>query len=60
MGRFKGWQKRAEIFHAEKAEGDQAQKDISVIFAALNSGQKKQLVKEADVKEIFDRRGISY
>lgn len=47
-------------FNIKRAEGDQAVKDIAVIFAALNQGQRKQLVKNEAVKEIFDRRGIEY
>ena len=47
-------------FNIKRAEGDQAAKDIAVIFAALNPGQRKQLVKNEAVKEIFDRRGIEY
>lgn len=45
-------------YNAEKAEGAQARADIMIIFSSLNNGQKKQLVKNADVQEIFDRYGI--
>ena len=45
-------------YNAEKAEGAQARADIMTIFSALNNGQKKQLVKNADVQEIFTRYGI--
>ena len=49
---------RIIAYNAEKAEGAQARADIMTIFSALNNGQKKQLVKNAAVQEIFDRYGI--
>ena len=42
------------------AEDKQTKIDIEVIFAALNNGQRKQLVKVAAVQEIFERYGIDY
>ena len=41
-------------------EDKQAKVDIEVIFAALNDGQRKQLVKVPAVQEIFERYGIEY
>ena len=33
---------------------------LQVVYDALNSGQKKKVVKDEKVKEVFDRYGVAY
>lgn len=36
----------------------QMQSALRTVYAALNQGQKKQIVKDPAVKELFDRYGV--
>ena len=42
---------------AAKAETKSA---LQTVYDALNSGQKKKIVKEEAVKALFDRYGVTY
>lgn len=33
---------------------------LQVIFDSLNQGQKNKIIKESDVKALFDRYGVNY
>lgn len=33
---------------------------LQTVFDALNQGQQKKIVKDAAVKELFDRFGVNY
>ena len=33
---------------------------LQTVYDALNSGQKKKIVKDEKVKELFDRYGVVY
>lgn len=33
---------------------------LQIVYDALNSGQKKKVVKNEKVKEVFDRYGVEY
>ncbi len=33
---------------------------LQTVYDALNSGQKKKIVKDEKVKELFDRYGVAY
>ncbi len=33
---------------------------LQLVFDSLNQGQQKKIVKEAAVKELFDRYGVVY
>ena len=49
---------RIIAYNMEKAEGAQAAKDLTALMALMPNGQRKQLAKKAQAKEIFDRYGI--
>ena len=38
----------------------ETQTALQTMFDAMNNGQKKQIVKVAAVKELFDRYGVAY
>ena len=42
---------------AAKAETKSA---LQTLYDALNQGQQKKVVKNAEVKELFDRYGVNY
>ena len=42
---------------AAKAETKSA---LQTVYDALNQGQQKKIVKNAEVKELFDRYGVNY
>lgn len=33
---------------------------LQIVYDALNQGQRKQIVKNAEVKALFDRYGVEY
>ena len=33
---------------------------LQTLFDNINKGQQKQLVKKAEIKELFDRYGVEY
>lgn len=42
---------------AAKAETKSA---LQTVYDSLNQGQQKKVVKNAEVKELFDRYGVNY
>ena len=46
----------------EKAQKvfDETKAALQTVYDSLNHGQKKQLVKVPEVKELFDRYGVQY
>jgi hypothetical protein len=39
---------------------DETKNALQVVYSALNQGQQKKLLKDAGVKELFDRYGVEY
>lgn len=39
---------------------DEAREAIQLLFDNVNKGQRKQLVKNEKIKEMFDRFGVKY
>lgn len=33
---------------------------LQLLYDSINKGQRKQLVKQADIKALFDRYGVTY
>lgn len=46
-----------EAVTAAKAETKDA---LQTVYDALNQGQQKQILKDAAVKNLFDRYGVAY
>ena len=49
-----------ELREAVKAARAETKTAIETIFNTLNPGQQKQLVKDAEVKALFDLYGVAY
>ena len=48
------WTEKAEVVKAETKEA------LQTVYDALNSGQQKKLLKDEDVKALFDQYGVVY
>ena len=48
------WTEKAQIVADETAIA------LQTVYDALNSGQQKKVVKNAEVKTLFDRYGVEY
>ena len=48
------WQDKADAVVSE------TQAALQTVYDALNQGQQKKILKEASVKELFDRYGVEY
>jgi hypothetical protein len=33
---------------------------LQIVYDALNSGQKKKIIKNEEVKKVYDRYGVNY
>lgn len=52
--------KKTDLIAAVKAVKDETRDALQTMYDALNPGQRKQIVKDADVKKLFDRYGVDY
>ena len=48
------WTKKAEAVYAE------TQQALQTVYDALNQGQQKKILKDEEVKALFDRYGVVY
>ena len=39
---------------------DETRAALQTVYDALNQGQRKKIVKDESVKELFDRYGVNY
>lgn len=51
---------RVELFNKTDAVIEETKTALQTMYVALNQGQQKQIVKNEDVKTIFDRYGVIY
>lgn len=52
--------KKTELSRAVEAAKDETWKALQTIYDAMNHGQQIQIVKNPEVKELFDRYGVEY
>jgi hypothetical protein len=52
--------KRSELEAAVAAAKNETRTALQAVYDSLNSGQQKKLVKDADVKALFDLYGVEY
>lgn len=52
--------KKAELTAKTDAAITETRDALQTIYDALNQGQRKQIVKDDAVKELFDRYGVTY
>jgi hypothetical protein len=51
---------RDELMKAVEAAKLDTKNALQVVYDALNQGQRKKLVKDEQVRAIFDRYGVEY
>ena len=52
--------KKSKLIAATSAAKTEIQEALQTMHDALNSGQRKQIVKNEKVKNLFDRHGVNY
>ena len=52
--------KKSELDTAVKAAKAETRNALQTVYDALNSGQKKKIVKDEAVKKLFDLYGVEY
>lgn len=64
MPRFMKWgsipMKKVNLDRAVDAAKNETRDALQTMYDAMNPGQRKQIVKDADVKKLFDRYGVEY
>ena len=52
--------KRQDLFDKVAAANTKTKNALQTMYDALNQGQKKKIVKNEEVKALFDRYGVEY
>lgn len=52
--------KKSVLNEKVKATKSETTTALQTLYDALNQGQQKKVVKNAEVKELFDRYGVNY
>jgi hypothetical protein len=52
--------KRQDLFDKVAAVKSETQAALQLVYDSLNHGQQKKILKNADVKALFDRYGVVY
>ena len=52
--------KRTELTQAVASAKDETKTALQTVYDALNSGQQKKIVKNEQVKKLFDLYGVEY
>jgi glucan phosphoethanolaminetransferase (alkaline phosphatase superfamily) len=51
---------KADLTAAVKAAKTETKEALQLVFDALNQGQQKKILKNDNVKALFDRYGVNY
>lgn len=51
---------RTELFEKTAAVKEETRKALQLVYDELNQGQQKKILKNAEVKELFDRYSVNY
>ena len=51
---------KKELFNRTNAVIDETRTALQTMYDAMNQGQQKQIVKNEEVKALFDRYGVQY
>lgn len=51
---------KAELTAAVGAAREETKEALQTIYGVLNHGQQKQIVRNAEVKKLFDLYGVEY
>lgn len=52
--------KRQDLFDKVAAAKTETKNALQTMYDALNQGQRKKIVKNKEVKALFDRYGVTY
>ena len=52
--------KKAELIAAVEAAKAETRQALQTVYDALNHGQQQKILKEENVKALFDRYGVVY
>ena len=52
--------KKSELKEKVQTVKSEIQEALQTVYDALNQGQQKKIVKNEEVKELFDRYGVEY
>lgn len=52
--------KTLELYIAVEHAQQEAKEALQLLWDNVNKGQKKQIIKNEEVKEMFDRFGVDY
>ena len=52
--------KKTELTEAVSTKKAETKNALQTVYEALNSGQKKKIVKDEAVKKLFDLYGVEY
>ena len=52
--------KREDLFNKVAAVKFETKEALQLVYDGLNNGQKKKILKNEDVKALFDRYGVEY
>lgn len=51
---------RQDLYNRVKAVKEETRDALQLVFDELNNGQKKKMLKNEEVKALFDRYGVQY
>lgn len=51
---------RTELFEKTAAVKEETKNALQLVYDELNQGQQKKILKNAEVKELFDRYNVNY
>ena len=51
---------KKELFEKVAAIKDETKNALQTVYDTLNQGQQKKIIKNPEVKALFDRYGVSY
>ena len=52
--------KRQELFDKVVALKEETKVALQLVYDTLNQGQQKKILKNEDIKKLFDRYGVEY
>lgn len=52
--------KKSELISAVEAAKAETKSALQTVYDSLNQGQQKKIIKDSDVKALFDRYGVEY
>lgn len=51
---------KQDLYNRVKAVKEETKTALQIVYDELNQGQQKKILKNPEVKELFDRYGVKY